>query len=135
MGKGKTNWLKSVLDSCEQRLSGRGVPCTRREAESLGFEMNGTKFMLSFHENDSTFLKLSAIFDGNCFSYSRQELLEAINSANLNTKVAKVYIDDGGNLDFSTELFLLPTTNFTNILDRHINAILACIYGGTEWIK
>lgn len=125
--RNKKNWLNGLLDSCQQELEGRSVPCERSCANELGFEIKGVHFALSFEAHDDEFLKLSVVIDGTKFPYGRKRLLEAINSANFDTKVAKVYIDRLGDLNFNAELYINLAMDFNRILKRHIKAVLACI--------
>ena len=125
--RNKKNWLNGLLDSCQQELEAHSVPCERSCANELGFEIKGVHFSLSFEDQDDGFIKLSVVVDGKKFPYGRKRLLEAINSANLDTKVAKVYIDSLGDLNFNAELYINPAMDFNRILKRHIKAVLACI--------
>lgn len=125
--RNKKNWLNGLLDSCQQELEAHSVPCERSCANELGFEIKGMHFALSFEDHDDGFIKLSVVVDGKKFPYGRKRLLEAINSANLDTKVAKVYIDSLGDLNFNAELYINPAMDFNRILKRHIKAVLACI--------
>lgn len=125
--RNKKNWLNGLLESCQQELEARSALCERSCANELGFEIKGVHFSLSFDDYDDGFIKLSVVVDGKMFPYGRKRLLGAINSANLDTKVAKVYIDSLGDLNFNAELYINPAMDFNRILKRHIKAVLACI--------
>lgn len=125
--RNKRNWLYALLDSCQQEFEARSVPCERSCANELGFEVKDVHFSLSFEDDDDGFLKLSVVIDGTKFPYGRKRLLEATNSANLDMKVVKVYINSLGDLNFNAELYINPAMDLNRILKRHIKAVLACI--------
>lgn len=124
----ESNWLSSVLDSCELLLGEEDIPSKRTAHNKLLYTMKGQKISLTFEDEDQGYLSLVTMEDSQKFHCSRKKMLEVVNSINDNLKVAKAYLNSDGELVCSAEVFLNSGTDFTRILRRHSSAILESLH-------